>query len=153
MKIIYVIPTMDDIADIMSFLQEYINTGIILLRNEDEIAESINNYYIAKIDNKIIACSFLQIHNKTICEVRSLLVDEHYRQQGIAKNLIFHLIDMAKAMLLQEIIVLTYIKEVFTSMGFEEQNKKKIPNEKIWKDCLRCKFFHKCEEILLIKKL
>lgn len=146
-------PDMNDIQSIMDFLQEYIDSGVILFRDENEIAQTILDYCIVKKNNKIIACSFLQIHNKELCEVRSLLVDENYRKKGLGKKIILFLIEKAKRMSLEKIMVLTYIKEVFLSVGFIEEDKKRIPSEKIWSDCLRCKFYTKCEEILLIKSL
>ena len=153
MNIVFKQATMLDIESIILFLQDYVDKDILLFRSEDEIAQSINHYYIGEYSNKIIACGFLQIHNKSLCEIRSLLVDEKYRKQGIAKKLISLLIEKAKEMSLKKIIVLTYVKDVFISLGFIETDKKEIPSEKIWIDCLRCKFFSKCEEILLIKNL
>jgi amino-acid N-acetyltransferase len=148
-----VTPNMSDIPDIMHFLQEYIDSGIILFRDKNEISQTILNYCIIKNNNIIIACSFLQIHNTDLCEVRSLLVDKKYRKKGLAKKIILFLIKKTKKMSLKKIMVLTYIKEVFLSIGFIETDKKELPYEKIWNDCLRCKFYTKCEEILLIKNL
>lgn len=153
LKFDIITPNMDDIPHIMSFLQEYVDSGIILFRDENEIAQTILDYCMVKNENTIIACSFLQIHNKNLCEVRSLLVDENYRKKGLGKRIILFLIEKAKKMSLEKIMVLTYIKEVFLSVGFIEEDKKEIPSEKIWSDCLRCKFYTKCEEILLIKNL
>ena len=146
-------PDMNDISSIINFLQNYVDEGIILFRNEDEIAQSILDYCVIKHKDKIIACSFLQIHNKNLCEVRSLLVDEDYRKKGLGRKIIIFLIEKAKQMSITKIMVLTYIKEVFLSIGFIQIDKKELPYEKIWSDCLRCKFYTKCEEILLIKNL
>jgi len=146
-------PTMKDIDRIVLFLSEYVENGILLYRSKDEIASSINSYILIEVDNQIIASAFLEIYNSNLCEIRSLLVDKNYRRQGLAKKIILRLIDNAVNIGLSKVIVLTYMREIFDSLDFIELDKKELPYEKVWKDCLRCKFFPKCEEILLIKNL
>ena len=53
----------------------------------------------------------------------------------------------------KEILVLTYKRALFEKLGFVEISKDKIPNQKIWADCILCKHFPLCEEIALIKTI
>ena len=101
----------------------------------------------------IIAFAALQILSPTLAEIRSLIVSESYRRQGIATALILHLIDEGKALNLKEILTLTYQKEVFAKIGFVEIAKDSLPNQKIWADCIKCKKFPICDEIALLKTL
>ena len=131
-----------------------IQNGVILDRSQDEIANTIRSYKAIKDDNgNIIAFSALYIYSMTLGEIRSLVVKEDFRRKGLASKLINSLIEDAKDLGLKEILVLTYKREVFEKLDFKEIDKEKIPNHKIWADCIKCKRFPICDEIALIKTL
>lgn len=148
-------PTLRDIPSMRNLILPEVQRGIILDRTEDEMATSIRSYSVvrANASDKIIAFSALQILSPTLCEVRSLIVDESYRRLGIATALILRLIDEAKVLSAKEILALTYKQEVFEKIGFIEIAKDSLPNQKIWADCVKCKKFPICDEIALLKTL
>ena len=104
-----------------------------------------------KSDEKIIGFCALHIYTPTLAEIRSLVVAEGYRHRGIAQNLVAKNIDEGLALGLREFLVLTYRPNLFKILGFEEIEKDKIPNHKIWADCIACKHFPTCQEIALLK--
>lgn len=104
-------------------------------------------------NGKIIAFAALHIHSMKLAEVRSLIVAESHRRLGIATALISQLIAEAQVLKVQEILTLTYKKEVFSKMGFREIAKDSLPNQKIWADCIKCKKFPICDEVALLKTL
>ena len=112
-------------------------------------------YYPEKgvINDEIVAFSALYIYSMILGEIRSLVVREDCRRKGLASLLINALIEDAKDIGLKEILVLTYKREVFEKLDFKEIDKAKIPNHKIWADCIKCKRFPVCDEIALIKTL
>ena len=153
MKIAYKKPKLYDIDEMQKLVQEAVQEGLILPRSEDEIATNIRSYIIAKDDNKIVGFVALHIHTKTLAEIRSLIVEKKYRGQSIGKNLVLKSIEEGKDLGAKEILVLTYEKEFFEKMGFNEIEKDKIPEHKIWADCIRCKHFPICNEVSMIKKI
>ena len=147
-------PKISDIPNMRNLALKEIQNGVILDRSQDEIANTIRSYKAIKDDNgNIIAFSALYIYSMTLGEIRSLVVKEDFRRKGLASKLINSLIEDAKDLGLKEILVLTYKREVFEKLDFKEIDKEKIPNHKIWADCIKCKRFPICDEIALIKTL
>ncbi|WP_457560844.1 N-acetyltransferase [Caminibacter sp.] len=151
MKIIK--PNLTQIIDIQSVLKPFVDEGIILNRDEDEIAANIRSYVVA-YDSKIpVGVGALHIYSPFLGEIRSLAVNEKYQGRGIGKEIVNTLLKEAKELQLKEVLVLTYKKEFFEKMGFNEIEKEAIPDKKIWADCIKCKFFPNCNEIALITYL
>ena len=147
-------PKIADIPYMRNLVSKEVQNGVILDRSEDEIANTIRSYKAIKNNNdEIIAFSALYIYSMILGEIRSLIVKEDFRRKGLASLLVKSLIKDAKDLGLKEILVLTYKREVFEKLGFKEIDKAKIPNHKIWADCIKCKRFPICDEIALIKTL
>lgn len=136
-----------------TLVEPYIKNGTILYRSDNEVATTIRSYTIIKDDDKIIGFSALHIHSSTLCEIRSLIIDEDYRRDNLASKLIQNLLDEAKDIGLKEVLALTYVDEFFKKLGFVIIDKEQIPDQKIWLDCSRCKNFPVCNEISLIKQI
>ena len=151
MKIIK--PTLRDIIDIKEVLKPYVDEGIILDRDEDEIATNIRSYQLV-YENKIpIGVGALHIFSPFLGEIRSLGVKKEYQSKGIGKKLVLSLLDEAKKLGLKEVLVLTYQQKFFEKLGFRVIEKEAVPDKKIWADCIKCKFFPNCNEIALIISL
>ena len=146
-------PTLTDVPYIQLLLQPFVENGIILKRDNDEISSNIRSYYVKKIDNKIVGVGALHIYSEDIAEIRSLAVNSNYQQQGIGKELVIALEEEAKQLGVKKLLTLTYQKEFFEKMGFQEIPKENVPNHKIWSDCIKCPHFPNCNEISLIKTI
>ncbi len=149
-KFIYFKPTVLDITGMQKLVAPDVENGNILDRNSNEMATTIRSYTAVKIDDEIIGFAALHIHTTELAEVRSLVVKDSFRNQGIAKELISLLIKEAKALQLERLLVLTYKKSLFESFGFIEIPKESIPETKIWADCIKCKHFPVCDEVSLL---
>ena len=143
-------PKVSDIARMQKLVASEVENGNILDRDPNEMATTIRSYTAAKKDSEIIAFVALHIHTDTLAEVRSLIVKEEYRKKGVATDLIKLVIEEAKHLELQRLLVLTYKKSFFESFGFIEIPKESIPETKIWADCIKCKHFPICDEVSLI---
>ena len=152
-KIIYRKATLKDIAQMQALVMPEIESGIILMRNDDELATNIRSYTLAVQDEKIVAFNALHIHTPKLAEIRSLIVSEELRGQGVGKKMIELANDEAIMLGLKEVLVLTYQQKFFETLGFIEISKESIPEHKIWADCIKCKHFPVCNEVSLIKYL
>ena len=134
-------------------VKKYVEDGIILPRSDNEIATNIRSYTVAQIEGKIVGYVALHIHSITLAEIRSLIVDEGYQGMGIGKELVQKALQEGKALAVQEVLSLTYNKEFFEKLGFYEIQKEKIPEYKIWQDCIKCKHFPICNEVAMMRKI
>jgi len=144
---------LSDIKAMQKLVEQEVKEGIILKRSDDEVATNIRSYILAFKEKELIGYGALHIHSPSLSEIRSLIVAENARGLGVGKRIVGHCMQEAKDLELKEILVLTYIADFFKKMNFKEIEKEKIPEHKIWLDCVKCIHFPVCNEISLIYKL
>ena len=146
--------TLLDIPMMQKMVYSEVKNGIILERNEDEVATNIRSYILAKEDDKLLGYAALHIHSGRLAEIRSLIVADTHRGQNIGKKIVLFALEEAKALnVSEEVLVLTYLPDFFRKMNFIEIAKESIPEHKIWADCIKCIHFPICNEISLVYKL
>jgi len=142
-----------DIAAMQELVKPEIESGVILMRSNNEIATNIRSYHLACEDGRLISFLALHIHTPELAEVRSLIVDGEFRGHNVGTSLVMHALDEAVSLGLKEVLALTYHQRFFEKLGFKEIPKESLPEHKIWADCIKCKHFPVCNEVSLIKKL
>ena len=146
--------TLVDIPLMQKMVEQEVKDGVILNRNEDEVATNIRSYVLAKIDNKLVGYAALHIHSERLAEIRSFVVAKKYRGQKIGKKIVEFTLKEAKELgVKEEVLVLTYLPDFFKKINFREIAKETIPEHKIWTDCIKCIHFPVCNEISLVYKL
>ena len=153
MKIKYIKASLSDIPAMQELVQPEVDSGVILLRSEDEIATNIRSYTLAFLGDELVGFTALHIHTSYLGEVRSLIVKECTRGQKIGENLVLEALSEAESLGLQRVLVLTYKQAFFERLDFVEIPKESLPEHKIWADCIKCKHFPICNEVSLIKNL
>ena len=144
---------LSDIVLMQGVVKPEVEKGIILFRSSDEMATNIRSYILAKNGSEIIGFGALHFHADNLAEIRSLVVKEDFRGQGVGKGIIQNLLKEGKEMGLNEVFTLSYQRSFFEALGFHEISKEKLPPHKIWADCIKCKHFPVCDEIALIKTI
>ena len=144
---------LSDIVLMQGVVKPEVEKGIILFRSSDEMATNIRSYILAKNGSEIIGFGALHFHADNLAEIRSLVVKEDFRGQGVGKGIIQNLLKEGKEMGLNEVFTLTYQRSFFEALGFHEISKEKLPPHKIWADCIKCKLFPVCDEIALIETI
>jgi amino-acid N-acetyltransferase len=146
--------TLDDIPSMQELVIDEIKDGVILNRSNDEVATNIRSYVLAKDNDKLVGYAALHIHSARLAEIRSLIVSSKHRKAGIGAKIVAYLLQEARELHVQEdVLVLTYLPEFFKKLGFIEIEKEKIPEHKIWADCIKCIHFPVCNEIALVYKV
>ncbi|MGB6329387.1 MAG: N-acetyltransferase [Halarcobacter sp.] len=153
MEIRFYKPTVDDIEKMQEIVKSEVDKGTILLRTEDEMANTIRSYTVVEVDGKMAGFTALHIHSRRLSEVRSLIISEKFRGLKLGKKLVEACIEEGIKLGLKQILSLTYQKGFFEALGFDEIEKDQIPEHKIWADCIRCKYFPKCDEIAMVYDL
>ena len=109
---------MSDVDKIYQQVEFWADKGEILPRSRDNIIHDIQNFVVAEIDGQVVGCASLYIYETGLAEIRSVVIDDEFHQQGQGKAPVQYLLEFAHQMELQQIIVLTYIPNYFASLGF-----------------------------------
>ncbi|XPV69944.1 MAG: N-acetyltransferase [Halarcobacter sp.] len=153
MEINFFKPDVSHIIAMQALVKEEVDNGTILLRTEDEMANTIRSYTVVEVDGELAGFTALHIHSIRLSEVRSLVVSKKFRGLNLGRKLVEACITEGKKLQLQQILSLTYQREFFLKLGFKEIEKENIPEHKIWADCIRCKHFPICDEIAMVYDL
>ncbi len=148
----YLKAKLSHVQQMQGLVQPYVDDGTILMRSADEISTNIRSYTLAFDDDVLIGFSALHIHTVKLAEIRSLIVNDNYRDRGVGKELVALCLHEGELLGLKEVLVLTYKQVFFEKLGFIEIPKESLPEHKIWADCIKCKHFPLCNEVSLIKK-
>jgi len=144
---------LSDIKEMQELVVEEVKKGTILFRSSDEIATNIRSYVIAKKNDEIVGFGALHFHAYDLGELRSLIVSEKCRGEGIGKGMVNTMLEEGKALHVEKVFTLTYQQSFFESIGFKEIPKESLPAHKIWADCIKCKHFPVCDEVALSKTI
>lgn len=153
MNIIYRKALLKDIGAMQKLVEPEVESGVILIRSDNEISTNIRSYTLAFEEDRLAGFVALHIHTASLAEIRSLTVGNSYRGKGIGTALVKKAIDEAVKLGVKEVLALTYKQSFFENLDFVEIEKESLPEHKIWADCIKCKHFPVCNEISLIKKL
>ena len=109
---------MSDVDSIHHLTSYWAEKGEILPRSRDNIIHDIQNFVVAEIDGNVVGCASLYTYQTGLAEIRSVVVDQQAQGQGQGQALVQYLLGFAHQIELQKIIVLTYIPQYFTELGF-----------------------------------
>lgn len=144
--------TIDDLDALVVLIQLYAEQGIMLPRSKDALLRQLDSFVVADDDGEIVGCGSLTKLNDDLVEIRSLGLLNKYRGQGLGKQIVDHLLELAKQMNVPKVMALTYQVPFFERLGFIVVPKEIFP-EKVWKDCIFCKKQHRCDEIAVMKRI
>lgn len=100
-------PNLQDITQMMTLVEPEVRNGNILPRGQDEMANAIRSYIVARHYDCIVGFCALYIYTPKLAEVRSLIVDSDYRHQGIGRKLVELLIEEGRELGICDFLVLT----------------------------------------------
>ncbi|HEX4227345.1 MAG TPA: N-acetyltransferase [Bryobacteraceae bacterium] len=141
-----------DIGNVLKLINSYAAEGIMLPRTEFEMSENIRDFSVAYDGDILLGCGALHFYTPTTAEVRSLAVRPDLKQQGVGRAIVEALEQEARENDLAAIFAFTYSPGFFRKLGFEQVERGELPL-KVWKDCLRCSKFERCDEIAVLKRL
>jgi amino-acid N-acetyltransferase len=144
-----------DVKTIHRMINHSAGKGEMLPRSLMDIYGSLRDFFIYFDESQqaIAGICAMNIIWENLAEVRSLRVEEEYRNKGIGKKLVEACISEAITLQLFRIFTLTIKPEFFKRLGFREVDMSTL-SEKIWSDCFRCsKYPDYCDEVAMIIEL
>jgi len=143
---------MRDIQPLLALINSYASDGIMLPRTEFEMSENIRDFTAVYSGDRLMGCGALHFYTPTCAEVRSLAVDPTLKTRGLGRLIVDTLEREAIDNDLHALFAFTYVPGFFRKMGFRAVERGELPL-KVWKDCLRCPKFQRCDEIAMLKAL
>ncbi len=138
-----------DLSQVHRILNQYARENILLWRDEDDLRQHLENFFVVEMKNgEIAGCVALADYGNGLFEVRSLAVDKQVQGQGIGRRLIQACIDECRKRRGALLFALTLQVDFFRRMGFRICDRGKYP-QKVWRDCYVCPRKNDCNETLL----
>ncbi len=141
-----------DVPYIHHLLEIYSAQGNLLPRTMNELYRHLRDFFVIEMQGKVAACGALEIFTENLGEVRSLVVDDAYKGQGLGRQLVQRLIEEARAIGLRRLMALTYVAPFFHKLEFKTVAKDTLP-EKVWGICVKCYKYNNCDETAVLLEL
>jgi amino-acid N-acetyltransferase len=120
-----------DLPDILRLMEPFMQKGILVRRNPDEIQEKKTDYSVFEIDGSIRACGALHEWGGSQGEIAAVATDPNYSDLGLGRKIVGFLIEKAKKSGLRRVFVLTtQSQDWFESLGFKESSVDSLPEKK-----------------------
>ena len=98
----------EDVKEIHKLIDQYSKKGMMLYRFPADIEQKIRDYFVCKVDNKIVGCIALRVWNHRSAEICSLVVDQGYLGKKIGTKLVKSCIIDAKKLKMPFVFALTF---------------------------------------------
>lgn len=108
----------NDLPQIKRLIDDAATKGKVLERSVQELTEVISSFFVYESENTIRGCCSLEIYNRKLAEIRSLVVHDDFRNQGIGKQLVDACIQEAKDKKIYEVLSITDKVDFFEKRGF-----------------------------------
>lgn len=141
--------TVADVEDIHLLIQRFADEGLMLPRSLKSLYEHVQNFTVALLDGKVVGTTGLHILWRDLAEIRSLAVSPDSHGQGIGRLLVQEIQQEALDLGIKQVLSLTYQESFFAKLGFTVVHRDSLPH-KVWKDCVYCNKFDRCDEIAMI---
>jgi amino-acid N-acetyltransferase len=142
-----------DARKIFELIQRNQASGHLLPRQLAELTSRIDRFVVA-VDGRgsIVGCGELAPLSSTVAEIRSLVVTDRRRGQGIGRRIVDELRARARASGFDDLCVFAHEPGYFAHMGFSIVPHTWVP-EKIMADCRNCALFRRCEQFAMVTDL
>lgn len=111
--------TTSDVPEIKRLVDTYAGR-ILLEKNLVTLYESVQEFWVAELDGRVVGCGALHVLWADLGEVRTVAVDPAVRGGGIGHAIVDRLLEVARELELERLFVLTFETEFFGRHGFTE---------------------------------
>ena len=145
--------TRGDARKIHELIERNQQAGHLLPRDLSELTSRIDRFVVG-VDGRgsIVACGELVPLSSSLAEIRSLVVTEKRRGQGLGHRIVDELKLRARAGGYDDLCVFAHEPAYFAHMGFSIVPHTWLP-EKIMADCRTCPLFRRCEQFAMVTDL
>jgi amino-acid N-acetyltransferase len=143
----------NDAKRIHELIERNQEAGRLLPRQLSELTAHIDRF-VAAVDGRgsIIACAELAPLSHSLAEIRSLVVSEKRRGEGLGRRVVEELRHRARKAGFDDLCVFAHQPAYFAHMGFSIVPHTWLP-EKIAADCSTCPLFRQCGQYAMVADL
>jgi amino-acid N-acetyltransferase len=132
-----------DAVAIHRLISDNLELGHLLPRTLEDVARHVARFVVAAVEHAVVGCAELAPLSPAVAEVRSLVVDEAFRGQGIGPQIVSEIARVGTATGFSTLCAFTHEPSHFVRMGFTIVPHIWVP-EKIAHDCTTCALFRRC---------
>ncbi len=141
-----------DAPAVGALIDHYARQGLLLPKPLGRIYEALRTFSVWEEGGEVLGCGRLDIVWEDLAEVGSLAVHERLRGRGAGSAIVEALVGEALELGIRRLFALTYQVRFFEKLGFQVIHKSDLPH-KVWKDCLSCAKYDRCDEIAVLRVL
>ena len=120
-----------DVPDIMRLLQPQMAAGLLVARSAAEIAETLEDYVVYRVDDTVQGCGALRMLDPDTAEIESLVIAESHRAEGSGRQLVDTLMAHAEQRGANRVVALTtQAADFFMALGFEDASPDSLPPDR-----------------------
>ncbi len=142
-------PQVGDVPGIKELIDGEVLRGALLPRTLAELYENVRDFHVFVDERGVGGCCALHIDLCDLAEIRSLVVRPDLRGLRVGSRLIEACVAEARELGLPRVYALTRACRFFESHGFVRVDKATLPH-KVFRDCMRCHLYPKCDEVAMI---
>ena len=111
--------TGDDLAELKSFLEPFMDDRLLLKRTSLELELLLRHGFKAVSQGAVVGFCALEIYSKKLAEIQCLAVDPDFRRKGVARRLVTLCVERARDEKVKELMAISSSDEMFMACGFD----------------------------------
>jgi amino-acid N-acetyltransferase len=139
----------NDAETLFRLITDNVDSGHLLPRALGELQLHIPRFLVAATPTRVVACAELGRLSPRVAEIRSLVVEQAYRGQGLGTRLLTRMIETAGRQGYPRLCAFAHDPRAFIRLGFSIVPHRWI-RDKITTDCYGCVWFRRCEQYAVL---
>jgi amino-acid N-acetyltransferase len=121
--------TRADADQIWELVSAYAAEGLMLPRTQDQVAMNIDNYVVATVGGRVVACAALEEYSPSLAEVSSVAVAKSEHGNGLGTDVVLGVERLARARDINELFALSLSDRFFLSLDYEPTSISRYPEK------------------------
>lgn len=121
--------TRADVDQIWELVSCYAAQGLMLPRTHDQVAMNIDNYVVATVGGRVVACAALEEYSPSLAEISSVAVASSEHGRGLGTDVVLGVERLARARNITEVFALSLSDRFFLSMGYDATSISRYPEK------------------------
>lgn len=122
-----------DASRICELVNAWAEQGLTVRRTVQDVLGAIGEFIVVEREGPagatIIACGALVVHSPEIAEIRSVACDPEHRGCGAGAEVVRYLVETARSLRIDDVVLLTKIPTFFARFGFRQVDASSLPSD------------------------